>query len=224
MELGEFYYEIEKYILAEMYGYLKSQNGMGDDIRILSIYDGTNVGIKMDGIMTIFDIGSQISKFLDRIQEYRRVIGYERYDIVNCSFVIKKFMINAQTLDIFLRFVSDSLKKDGYMIGFLLDSNIVNRTFMRRMQIEDAPYKLEYITQYDEDVSHMNYTLKINDDRTDIIKDKYLVELCKMHGLKFSSSTNIKKIKKKCFDNIKLNKRAKKYSYLNRVYIFQKYK
>lgn len=245
MGLGDFFQRVEKLMISNMFLFQHNKWGITRDF---IVHDRRNFvprithnmptfGIEQFKVLNIFVadqqyvrevlpnifnmcIGDNIDRFIQNINDYIVALNHQHFNIINCRFSLKYFLVNIDTLMTFLRFVSDRLIENGIFMGFMLDTDKINGIFTEQSSLESGSYKLEMSREYGDD-SLFN-TVYVNDEICFVMSRINFNAVCSRVGLKNIKYIDMKQLYKEYFHNIELSKSDKKFGFLNTVFIFKK--
>lgn len=221
MNLGNFYKQTEKLIINDIITYLvKSENV--SSIKILNI--STADSAHLNETRSIFDmkINENPTDFLKNINEYRKSLRGQKFDIVNCRFVARIFMMNMRDFIEFIGFISDTMKPGGIFMGFLLDVNKMNEIFTDTTEIRGGPYELSYINQHDDDDIYSLKQVNVNGEVMGIINFSTLETICRKFGMIHIDNIILESLHRNSLSRIVLTDYEKQFGFLNYVFLFRK--
>jgi hypothetical protein len=233
MGLGEFFQRVEKFMISNMFLFQHDRRNKvshvmrytsmikTEQFKILNIFVAEQQYVR-EVLPNIFNmcIGDNVDRFIQNINDYVVTLNHQYFNIINCRFSLKYFLINIDTLITFLRFVSDRLVENGIFMGFMLDTDKINGIFTEQSLLENGPYKLELSREYS-DESLFN-TVYVNDEICFVISRHNFNAVCSRIGLKNIKYIDMKRLYKEYFYDIELSKSDKKFGFLNTIFIFKK--
>lgn len=221
MSLGDFYKQTEKIIINDIVTYL-TKSKLFKNIKILNLYVSPIRHVNEHPMIFDMGISDDPNEFLKNISEYRNSLRGHKFDIVNCRFSARSFMLSMREFMGFIGFVADALKPGGIFMGFLIDTNKLNGIFTETSSMTGGPYQIEYIQQNDENDIYSTKQIIINGEVTNIINFTTLQLLCKQFGLIHIDNVILESLYYNSLNHLSLSDYEKQFGFLNYVYLFQK--
>lgn len=216
MSLIDFYQRAEKYIITDIIHTYRM-----DNFRILNIFD-SKYPYLVETLPSIYNlgIGDNAERFLQDKEMYIKSLYGKQFDIINCRFSLKYFLINLDVLLDYLQFITDRLKVDGIFTGFMLDTEKLDTIFSKTPKLERGNYSIEISREYnDENTIKMVF---VNDEICFVIDKSKFNLICSRFGLRNLIYTGMDEIYSKQFSKIKLSSAEKKFGMLNTSFMFKK--
>jgi len=167
----------------------------------------------------------------------KRNVGGIKFQIISCQFAIHYFFKSKETLDTFIKIISENIADNGFFIGTCMNSKklvelfdetpIINRELYQLSRIYDridTPYNNTYVA-----------SLGTSRDKGIYFKDKpsieYLVDMdeltkiCEKYGLVYVGVTNFDQWYKKYLSDdgrYKMSNSEMEFSMLNMSFVFKK--
>jgi hypothetical protein len=221
MSLGDFYKQTEKIIINDIVAYL-AKSRSHKYIKILNLYVSPIQHIKEYPHMVDLGVSDDPNEFLKNITEYQKSLRGQKFDIVNCRFSARSFMLSMKEIMGFIGFIADTLRPGGIFMGFLIDVNKLNGIFTESTSMTGGPYKIEYVQRYDDnDIFSMNQVI-INGETANIINFTTLQLLCKQFGLIHIDNIILESLYYNSLNYLTLTDYEKQFGFLNYVFLFQK--
>lgn len=220
MSLGDFYKQTEKIIINDIISYLTKSQQVSD-VKILNLYVSTINHMNETPSIVDLGISDEPNIFLKNISMYRQALRGHKFDIVNCRFSARAFMMSIKDFIGFIGFVADLLKPNGVFMGFLLDVNKLNGIFTETASVSNGPYDIEYISQNDDDIFSIKQYV-INGEISNMIDFTTLKILCEKYGLIHIDNIILESLYYNSLNYLDLKEHEKQFGFMNYVFLFQK--
>lgn len=216
MSLVNFFQKVEKYIITDLIRTYKI-----DEFTVLNIFE-SNYPYVIESLPNVYNmgIGDSVERFLGDKEMYIKSLYGRQFDIINCRFSLKYFLINMDVLLDYLQFITDRLKVGGIFTGFMLDTEKLDHIFSKTPKIEKGKYSLEVSREYNNETNLK--TVFVNDEICFVIDKSKFNLICARFGLRYLTYTGMDELYKKKFSNIKLSSAEKKFGLLNTVFAYKK--
>lgn len=218
MTLGHFYDKAEKFIINDLAAYRMNQLIQSGEytyhgVSILMIDDSPFEYFKQNGMISTISLGKNIQNIL----QYAQVIGEEKFDIVNCRFVLKHYTRDLQLLTSFIGMMHELLKSGGYLIGFILNTSKLNEIFTDTTEIAAGGYTLKYNDTHDNAID-----ITTNNEIINVPSFDKLLEICDYVGFVHVNNVLLEQLHYNSLYKIKLADHEKLFGFLNYIFIFRK--
>ena len=175
-----------------------------------------------------------------RLQEILGHRGQDSFDLVSCQFALHYFMESEAAIRGLLSNVSRNLKNGGYWIGTTLDGDNVfqllkdgqphgGKIDQQKIWELIPKYQEATMSNYGQRIAAFNLSIGTNDEF--LVNFRYLTEIAETYGLKKIEIASFETLFEKVIKTTsperrqiieKMSPDEKKYSFMNRYFIFQK--